>query len=124
MEDVELCFAHRALEPEEQAVVEIAGVVQTVLVQNERLAQRAQLEQAMPIRRTARQPRNLEPEHDTGVPQANFGDQLLEADPIGSRGSGLTLITIDDDDLLGGPAQSDGSLAQRVLTGGALGVLN
>ena len=64
--DVELRFAHRALEPQQQPVVEMARIVQAVLIQNQRLAQRAQLEQLMPIGRTARQPRNLESEHDTG----------------------------------------------------------
>jgi hypothetical protein len=33
------------------------------------------------------------------VTQANFGDQLLKTGPIGGRGTRLTLVTIDDDDL-------------------------
>jgi hypothetical protein len=46
-EDVELRFAHGALEPEQQTVIEVAWVVQTVLVENQRPAQRAYLEQVI-----------------------------------------------------------------------------
>ena len=42
-------------ETEQQAVVEVTGVVQAVLVENERVGQRADLQQAVPIRRAAGQ---------------------------------------------------------------------
>src|SRR2546427_4251456 len=40
----------------------------------------------------------------------------------GGRG-GVAQIAVDDDDLVAGPPQGDGAVAQRVLTLGALGVL-
>ena len=46
---MQLRFAHRPLEPEQQAVVEVGRVVEPVFVKNERFAQRADLQQAMPV---------------------------------------------------------------------------
>ena len=35
----------------------------------------------------------------------------------------MSLVAVDDDDLLGRPAEGDGPLAQGVLAGGGLGVV-
>src|SRR5262249_50319768 len=49
-QDVKLRFAHGTFESEQQTVVEVARVVQTILVENERVGQRADLEQPVPVR--------------------------------------------------------------------------
>ena len=54
--------------------------------------------------------------------EAHLSDQLLKAGPIDGRGARLPLVAIDDDDLLSGPPQRHGPLAQRILAGGALGM--
>ena len=59
----------------------------------------------MPICVVASQARNLEPEHDPGLADPDLGHEALEALPVCSRGAGVALIAVDDDDLLRGPAE-------------------
>jgi hypothetical protein len=119
---VQLGLRHRALEPEQQAVVELAGVIEPILVADQRARQRADLEQPVPVGVVARQPRDLEPEHDPGAAHPDLGDQLLEALAVGRRGAGPALVGVDHDDPLGRPAERDRALAQRVLALGRLAV--
>ena len=120
---VELGFGHRALEPEEQPIVEVARVVDAVFIEDERIGEGADLEQAMPVGRVAGQAGDLEAHHQAGPAHAHFRDQMLEAFALDGRGSGLALVAVDDDDLIVSPAQRHGPLTQRVLALGALGVL-
>jgi len=83
---VELGLAHGALEPEQEAVVEVGGVVDPVLVQDQRLEQGADLEQVVPVRVVAREPRDFESEHDAGAPHADLGGELAEALAVRRRG--------------------------------------
>ncbi|WP_322973451.1 hypothetical protein [Actinacidiphila soli] len=53
-----------------------------------------------------------------------IGDQALEALPVGGRGPGLTLVGVDHDDPIVGPAQRDCPAFEPVLTGGRLGVVD
>src|SRR2546427_8909993 len=57
----------------------MAWVVDSVLVQDERVSERADLEQSLPVHGVARQPTDLKAEHDSDLVQANIGNQLLEA---------------------------------------------
>ncbi len=119
---VQFGLAHRALEPEQQSVVEVRRVVHAVLVADQRGRQRADLQQPMPVHRVARQARDLQAEHDAGVPHADLGHQALEALAV-RRGAGLAEVAVDHDDALLGPAERHRALAQAVLALGALGVL-
>jgi hypothetical protein len=53
---VELGFTHRAFEPEQQAVIKMAGIVHAVLVEDEGVRQCADFQQPMPIGVIACQP--------------------------------------------------------------------
>ena len=75
---VQLRLAHRALEAEQQPVVEVRRVVDAVLVQDERVGQRADLQQSVPVGGVACEAGNLQAEHDTCAPHPDLGDQLLE----------------------------------------------
>ena len=77
-DQVQLRLGHRALQPEQQPVVEITRRVDPVRVGDQRPGQRAQIDQLMPVRRGAREPRDLQREDQPDVPQADVGDQLLE----------------------------------------------
>ena len=46
---VELGFTHRPLQPQEQAVVKVGGVVHAIFIENERVGQCAELEESMPV---------------------------------------------------------------------------
>jgi hypothetical protein len=78
----------------------------------------------MPVGVVAGQAGDLEAQHDPGAAHADFGHQVLEPLPVGSRGPRMALVAVDDHDLFGRPAQGDRPLAQRVLTGGGLGVVD
>ena len=98
------------------------GVIEAVLVADQRGGQGADLQQPVPVGVVAGQSGHLQAEHDPGPAHADLGDQTLEAFPVRGRGPGVALVAVDDDDLLGRPAQGDGPLAQGVLAGGGLGV--
>ena len=66
-QDVQLRLAHRPLQPEQQAVVEVRRIVDAVFVEDQGVGQRADLEQAVPVGRVARQARDLQPQHDPGA---------------------------------------------------------
>jgi hypothetical protein len=52
---MELRFAHRALQAEEQPIIEMRGIIEAVLIQDQRLRQRTDFEQPMPVHGVARQ---------------------------------------------------------------------
>ncbi len=121
-DEVQLGLGHGALEPQQQAVVELARVIESVLVADQRAGQRADLQQPVPVGVVAGQPGDFQAEHDPGPPHPDLGDQMLEPFPVGGRGAGLALIHVDGDHLVGLPAQRDRLLPQRVLPSGGLGV--
>ena len=121
-DEVQLRLAHRALESEQQSVVEVGRVIEAVLVEDQRVGERADLQQSMPVGVVARQPRDLQAEHDPGLAQADVGDEPLEPFAVGGARAGLALVGVDHDDLLDRPAERDRALTQRVLALRALGV--
>ena len=120
---MQLSLGHGAFQAEQQPVVELAGIIEPVLVADQRRAQRADLQQPVPVGVVTGQPGHLQAEHDPGPAHADLGDQVLEAFPVGGAGAGVALVDIDGDDLGRGPAQRGGPLPQRVLPGGGLGVV-
>ena len=80
---MQLGFTHRALEPEQQAIIEVGRVVESVFVQNERLAQRADLQQAMPVARVTGESRDLQPHDHADATEADVGDDPLKTGPLG-----------------------------------------
>jgi len=79
---VQLGLGHRAFEAEQQAVVEVRRRVDAVGVGDQRLGERAEVEQLMPVGRGAREPRGLEREDQADVAEPDLGDQFLEGEPI------------------------------------------
>ena len=98
---MQLGFAHRALEPQQQAVIEVGGIVEAILVENERLTQRTDLQQTMPIARIPSESRDLEAHDYADTAQADVGDESLEAAPFARRCPRQPEVLIDDHDLLG-----------------------
>jgi len=81
-DQVQLGFGHRALQPEQQSIVEIRRRVDAVGVGDQRRGQRAQVKQLMPIRRTACQPGGLQREDQPDMTEPDLGNQLLEPKPL------------------------------------------
>ncbi len=120
---VQLGVGHGALEPEQEPVVEVARIIDTVLVEDQRVGQRADLQQPVPVAGVSGQARDLEAEHDADAAHADLAHQRLEALAVGARGGRLALVRVDHLDPFEGPAQRHGPLAQSILAPGALGIL-
>jgi hypothetical protein len=123
VQEVQFGLAHRALEAQQQPVVEIARVIQSVFVADQGVVQGADLQQLVPVGVVSGQPRALQPEHDPGLAERNLGDQPLETLPAGGGGAGAALVDVDDDDVVVGPAQRGGLAAQVVLAARRFGVV-
>jgi hypothetical protein len=120
---VELRLAHGALQAEQQSIVEVTRIVDAVLIQDQRLRERADLQQTMPVGGVASEPRYLEPEHDAGASHTDLGDEPLESLAVAGRRSRLAEVAVDHDHALGRPTERDSALAERVLALGALLIL-
>src|SRR5438270_1387585 len=119
---MELCLAHRSFQTKQEAIIEVTGIVESVLVQDERVGQCTDLKKTVPVNRGACQAGDLQPEHDTDSAHPHLGHQAGKALPI-SRRARLSEIAIDDDDTIRRPSQGNRPLTKRILPGGALRVL-
>ena len=104
-QDMQLGFAHGALEPEQEAIIEEGGMIDAVGVADQGIGEAAQLDEAMPIGVVARQARDLEPQHEADVGERDFGGQPGEARSRDKAGAGESEVLIDDDDAIGGPTE-------------------
>ncbi len=122
-DQVQLTLGHGALEPQQQAVVVVAGVIDAVGVGEQGLRQRAQLDQLVPVAAGAGQPGHLDPQHQADPAHRHLGDQPGEPRPgVGHRRRGAQVV-VDDLHLRARPAQGHRPRYQRVLHPGRLGVL-
>jgi hypothetical protein len=117
-DQVQLGLRHRALQPQQEPIVELARRIHAVGVGDQRARQRAQVQQLMPVRRRARQPRRLQRQDQPDVTEADVGDELFEAEPPVTGSAGTAEVLVDDHHRLGRPAKFNGPLAQRILPRG------
>ena len=121
---MELGLTHRALEAQQQPVVEVTGIVDAVLVEDERVGERADLEEPMPVGGAPREPRDFQAHGETDPPEADLSHQPLEAVARGGAGGREPLVLVDYDDLLGAPAEGIRPALEVVLARGALAMLD
>ena len=119
-----LVFRERALEPQEKPVVAVVGIVEAVFVEDQRVAEGGDLEEPLPVRCVAAQPRHLEAEDDAHLADGEAVHEVAEAVAVAAVFAGCALVVINGADALMGPAQRDCALAQPVLTACALGVVD
>ena len=122
-DQVQLGLGHGALQAEHQPVVEVGGVIEAVAVGDERVGHRAQVEQLIPVGVVAGEARHLDPQDDADLPEADVGDEVLEALPSARLGTRTAEIVIDDDHLARRPSENLGTRRKLVLALEALGVL-
>ena len=89
----------------------MAGIVEAVLIEDQGVAQRADLQQVMPVAAVASQTGDFEPQHDAGSAQAHFADELLKPFAIGGRSARLAQVMVDHDDPFDRPTKRHGSFA-------------
>jgi hypothetical protein len=97
-------------------------VIDAVGVGDQRVGHRAQVQHLVPVGVAPRQPRDLDPEHDPDLAQADIGDELLEAVAAPRARARAAQIAVDHDDLAGVPAERDRALGELVLALQALAV--
>jgi hypothetical protein len=80
-DQVRLGLVHRALEAQQEAVVEVTRGIDAVGVSDQRACQRAQIQQPVPVRRRARQSRGLQRQDQPKMTETDLRDQLTETQP-------------------------------------------
>src|SRR3984893_17068701 len=123
-EHMKLGLADGPFQAEKEPVIEVRGIIHTVLIPYQAAGESAQLEQPLPIGVVARQTRNLEPQNDTGVTQCDFTDQVLKSLTVLGMLCRETQILVDDVNVLVRPTERDRTITQGILTLGAFDVLN
>jgi hypothetical protein len=120
---MQLRLAHRALEPQQQPIIKLAAIIDPVLVEDERIRQRADLQQPMPVGRVPSETGDLQSHDDADAAESDVGDEALKAVALCGRRAGEAEIFIDDHDLLCGPPEDLRASLEIVLSGRALAIL-
>ena len=117
----ELELAHRALEPQQQAVVRHPGIVGAVGVDDVRAHQPAELEEMMPVAPVAREARSFEAEHRADQPFADLPDETPKARALHRATGRPPQVVVDDHDVL--KAVPAGHVHQLVLAALTLAIV-
>ena len=80
---MQLCLGHGPLEAQKEAVVEVCRVVDAILIENQRVGQRADFQEPMPVRGVSRQTRDLKSHHDTRAAHTDLHHEPLKAFAVG-----------------------------------------
>ncbi|HEY2339911.1 MAG TPA: hypothetical protein VGH75_05245 [Steroidobacteraceae bacterium] len=74
LENVQLRFAHGALETQQEAIVEVRRVIDAILIEDQRAGEGRELEQTVPVGIVARQPRHFQAQYDASAPKGHLAD--------------------------------------------------
>jgi hypothetical protein len=121
---MKLRFTHRALEAEQETIIEMRRIIHSVLVKDQCVGEGADFQQAVPVGVVSRQTGDFESHHNPGMAHAYLSDQTSKTLPPSSRGARLTLIAIDHDDSVVRPAECRCTRPKRILTLGTFDILN
>ena len=115
-------FRHGPFQTQQEPVVEVGRVVDSILIENERAGQRTQLDQPMPIGGVPRQSRYFQAHHQTRFAKSDLTDEFLKPVSAGRLRAGLAQVTVEHVDTFQRPAQRHGAIAQGILGLRALGL--
>jgi hypothetical protein len=115
-QDMQLGFAHGALEAEQQAIIEHRRMIDAVGIADERVGETAEIKQAVPIGIVAREAGHFEAEHDADMSERDFCSETGEAAALDDAGAGQAEVFVDHDDLLRRPAEHGCLGDQSILT--------
>ena len=122
-DQVQLCLAHRSLQPQQQPVVIDPGVIDAVGIGEQHAGQRAQLQQLVPVPAGPRQPGHLDTQDDAHTSHRHLRDEPGKPLPGIGRRRRHPEIVVDHHDLRPRPAQRDRPPGERVLQPRGLRVL-
>src|SRR4029077_11826383 len=122
-EPVRFGGAHGALDPQDQPVVVLSGIINAVLVDDEGVGQATDFNEAIPVAAAPGPSGGFQAEDGAGAAQADLGHHVLETIATEGGGPGESLVLVDDLDALFGPSQLFGVLRQVILASGAGGMI-
>jgi len=112
---VQFEFGYRPLEPEQQAAVRATRIINTVPVGNQTTAESADIQERIPIRTVAGQPRDVDRQDKPDLAEADPADQFLEPTPLCGGGATQAEIGVDHINVGLMPSEIASALPQRVL---------
>ena len=98
MKEVEFRFTHGSFQTNEEPVIKIGHVIDTVFINDQGSKKAAQLQKFHKISRRPGKAGNLQPEYCSDFPKRNTGYELGESWTFGSSGAGDPKIPIDHPD--------------------------
>src|SRR5262245_56951725 len=116
-EQRQLHLAHRALHAEQQSIVRVSGIVDAVLVDDQRADQSAELQQRVPVAPVAGKTRRFDRHYAAHAALADRRQQLIEAG-TGNAGTGAAEVFVDHLDCR--PAERTRAVNEAVLPTPAL----
>ena len=119
---MKLGFGHRALESQQESVIEQPWMIEAILVADDRVGHATQIEQAVPIGIVPGDAGHFQGKDQTGAAQGHLGSQIGEPLTQNQAGAGVRKILVNNFDSFRGPAQLQSPLAQTVLAVSGLAV--
>ena len=111
----QLDLAHGPPQAQDETVVGVVGVVEPVLVGQEGPEDAADLHEMIPVLGGAREPAQLQPQHQPDVVHGDLGEEVLEPESWSDGPSAPTLVLVDDQDPVPGPTEGHGVVRHGVL---------
>ena len=115
--NIEVQAAHRALHAEQQPIIGMARIVDSVLVDDERADQSTELDERVPVTTIAGKTRRLDCKHGADTAVADRREQPLEA---GTRDAAARAAEVVVDDIDVAPAKLLSAIDEAVLAPPAL----
>src|SRR5947209_664842 len=112
---VQLCFAHGALQPQQQPVIEHRRVIEAVAIADQRVGEAGEIDQAIPFGIVAGQARDFQTQHEADTGERHLGSEPGKAGAGRGSAARQAQVFINDDDPFGGPAELAGLAGERVL---------
>ena len=108
-------FADGALQAEQEPVVGILGIVDAVLVREQRPEDGTHLQKIMPIFVVAGDAAHLDAEDQADMLHGNLGQDALESAPLIGGAAAEPLIVVDDQDAIPGPSPGGREVGEGIL---------
>ena len=108
--------AHGPLQAQDETVVAVVGVVDSVLVSQQCAKDGTDLQKMIPVLRRAGQAAQFESQDQAHMVQADLGEQALKAGSLFDSPAAPALVLVDHHDALPRPTERGGIIGQGLLT--------
>src|SRR5499427_3708728 len=112
---VQLGFAHCALQPQQESVIEHRRVIEAVAIADQRVGEAGEIDEAIPFGVVAGQARDFQTQHEPDTSERHLGNEPGKAGAGRGSAARQAEVFINHDDPFGGPAELASLAGQRVL---------